>query len=146
MRDALAVGLVQGIRDLNGVAQGLIEWQRTLGQPLGQRFALQVLHDQEVGTVLLADVVEGADVRVAQRGNCPGLTLEPLFEIRMSGDMLGQDFDGNGAVQAGVSGFVDFAHSSSAQWGLDFVGTESCALGFSWTLDCERVLAGGVSR
>ena len=22
----------------------------------------------------------------------------------------------------------------------------SCALGFSWTLDCERVLAGGVSR
>ena len=25
-------------------------------------------------------------------------------------------------------------------------GVESCALGFSWTLDCERVLAGGVSR
>ena len=24
--------------------------------------------------------------------------------------------------------------------------THSCALGFSWTLDCERVLAGGVSR
>ena len=24
--------------------------------------------------------------------------------------------------------------------------TPSCALGFSWTLDCERVLAGGVSR
>ena len=23
---------------------------------------------------------------------------------------------------------------------------ESCALEFSWTLDCERVLAGGVSR
>ena len=25
-------------------------------------------------------------------------------------------------------------------------GPLSCALGFSWTLDCERVLAGGVSR
>ena len=25
-------------------------------------------------------------------------------------------------------------------------GPKSCALGFSWTLDCERVLAGGVSR
>ena len=25
-------------------------------------------------------------------------------------------------------------------------GRRSCALGFSWTLDCERVLAGGVSR
>ena len=29
---------------------------------------------------------------------------------------------------------------------LDFETKESCALGFSWTLDCERVLAGGVSR
>ena len=28
---------------------------------------------------------------------------------------------------------------------LVFLGF-SCALGFSWTLDCERVLAGGVSR
>ena len=26
------------------------------------------------------------------------------------------------------------------------VALPSCALGFSWTLDCERVLAGGVSR
>ena len=26
------------------------------------------------------------------------------------------------------------------------LANDSCALGFSWTLDCERVLAGGVSR
>ena len=26
------------------------------------------------------------------------------------------------------------------------IADDSCALGFSWTLDCERVLAGGVSR
>ena len=38
-------------------------------------------------------------------------------------------------------------------WGTDMTATvtvaegpASCALGFSWTLDCERVLAGGVSR
>ena len=29
---------------------------------------------------------------------------------------------------------------------LRVVEQESCALGFSWTLACERVLAGGVSR
>ena len=29
---------------------------------------------------------------------------------------------------------------------LTVIGPVSCALGFSWTLDCERVLAGGVSR
>ena len=30
--------------------------------------------------------------------------------------------------------------------GADGGEPQSCALGFSWTLDCERVLAGGVSR
>ena len=37
----------------------------------------------------------------------------------------------------------------TTRYHLDFGPTfyeQSCALGFSWTLDCERVLAGGVSR
>ncbi len=45
--------------------------------------------------------------------------------------MLGQDFDGDGAVQAGVSGLVDFAHATSAQLGLDLVGAEAGA-GSQW--------------
>ena len=32
--------------------------------------------------------------------------------IGVRGDMLGQDLDGDGAVQAGVAGFVDFAHAA----------------------------------
>ena len=35
---------------------------------------------------------------------------------------------------------VEFATLTWVDW------FNSCALGFSWTLDCERVLAGGVSR
>ena len=31
-------------------------------------------------------------------------------------------------------------------WVRELEHEQSCALGFSWTLDCERVLAGGVSR
>ena len=34
----------------------------------------------------------------------------------------------------------------AVQRAADKARPESCALGFSWTLDCERVLAGGVSR
>jgi len=33
-------------------------------QPLAQRFAFQVFHDQEVGAILVANVVEHADVRM----------------------------------------------------------------------------------
>ena len=39
-------------------------------------------------------------------------------------------------------GPIAMGRSSS---GRSIVLTPSCALGFSWTLDCERVLAGGVS-
>ena len=60
MRDALAVRLVQRIRDLDSDLERLIERQRPLLQPLGQRVALQVL---------TSDPVLGADVvRVQMAG------------------------------------------------------------------------------
>ncbi len=53
-----------------------------------------------------------------------GLALEPLAEIGIVGDMRRQYLDGDGAVQAGVSGLVDLAHAPSTEGGLDLVGAE----------------------
>ena len=47
-------------------SQCLLERQRALHEPLRQRLAFQVLHDQVLGLALAADVVEGADVRVGE--------------------------------------------------------------------------------
>ncbi len=68
--------------------------------------------------------VEGANVRVVQAGDGLRLALEPLLQIRVCGDMFGQHLDGDGAVQAGVAGFVDFAHPARAEGGEDLVGAE----------------------
>ena len=38
--------------------------------------------------------------------------------------MLGQDLDGDGAVEAGVAGFVDLAHAARAEGDVDLVGAE----------------------
>ena len=53
--------------------------ERALEQPLVERFALEELHDDE-GLVFrrFADVVDGADVRMVQRGDRPRFTLKPL--------------------------------------------------------------------
>ena len=48
----------------------------------------------------------------------------PLFQARIRGDVRGQDFDGDRAIQACVTGFVDFPHAPSAEGGLDFVRAE----------------------
>ena len=79
----LPVRLVQRVRDLDGDRERLIQRQRPLLQPLGQRVALQVLHHQEVDPVLGADVMERADVRVVQTGDGLRLALEPLLQVRV---------------------------------------------------------------
>ena len=45
-------------------------------EPLGQRLALEQLHDEKVGRAVAADVVERADVRMVERGDGPRLALE----------------------------------------------------------------------
>ena len=119
--------LSRGVGDLDRNLQCLIQRQGTLFQPLGQRLAHQVLHDQEVDAVLLADIEDGADVRMAQGGDRLGLALEPLFQIGIRRDMLGKHLDGDGAVEAGVTGLVDLAHAARAEGGVDLVGAEGGA-------------------
>ena len=48
-------------------------------------------------------------------------------ELLALGDMFGQDFDGDEAIEARVTRFVHFAHTSSAKWREDFVGAKMSA-------------------
>ena len=49
----------------------------------------------------------------------PSQGPKPLFQIGISGDVLGQHLDGDGAVEAGVASLVDFAHAARANLGSD---------------------------
>ena len=84
MHDAVPVRGVERLRDLDPVAQRQLERQRAARrQPVGQRLALQVLHDQVGGRVLVADVVERADVGMRELRDGARLALEALAD---SGD------------------------------------------------------------
>ena len=98
--------------------------KRAFLQPLRQRLAFDVLHDEVVQTVLLADVVEGADVRMVELGDGFGFALETGLELGAFGEVLGKDLDGNGAVEAGVRGFVDLAHATGSDGSEYLVGAE----------------------
>ena len=80
--------------------------------------------------------------------------IEALRTLANAGDALAHYnlgymySNGAGVPQDGVEAVAGFRQAAEqgdarAQHNL---GVLSCALGFSWTLDCERVLAGGVSR
>src|SRR5271170_5203834 len=131
MDDSLAVGFIQSVGDLRGVAQQLSSWERALRNARGQRLAFQIFHHQVLDAVLIADVVEHADVRMAEAGNGARLTLEALANFGRVGYALREDFDGDGAVQARIARAIHFAHAASAEERFNLVGAEFGAGGES---------------
>ncbi len=112
MDDAFAMRLVERVRNLNPKLQRLVERHCALRQSLSQRLSLQVLHHKEIDPVLATDVVDVADVRMTEGGERLGLALEALLQRRIAGNVLGQDFDGNRAIEARIGGLVDLSHAA----------------------------------
>jgi hypothetical protein len=96
-------------------------------QTLGQRLAFHIFHHQIVGSVLLTDVVESTDVRMIQAGNRSRFALKTLAQFGSIGEVIGQDFDGYGALQAGIAGAVHLAHPARANCREDFEGAQTFA-------------------
>ena len=63
----------------------------------------RALHDDERPPALLADVVDGADVRVVERRRRLRLALEAAQGLR-SRRLVGQELEGHRAAQPGIVG------------------------------------------
>src|SRR5687768_18617472 len=100
MDDAFLVGRSEAVRDLRRPDQRLADADAAVLEPIAERFAFEELHDQvrsrAAGLRELADVVERAEVGVAQRRERSRLALEAEPELRIAPAMLGQDFDRDG--------------------------------------------------
>ena len=73
---------------------------------------------------MAADVMQRADVRVVQAGDGLRLALEPLLQIRVGGECLGQHLERHVPVERGIAGAVDLAHSALAYLGGDRIRAE----------------------
>ncbi len=85
--------------------------------------AMSFMREVELA-IVLADLVDGDDVRVVEPGDGLGLVAEPA-DLVVGGQRGGPDhLQGDGAVQADLSGLVDDAHAAAAELGLDLVVAE----------------------
>jgi hypothetical protein len=71
--------------------------------------------DQIVDPILVANIVESADVRMAQGRNRVRLAVEPLLGLRVFRKMRGKDLDGNSAIKPCITGAIHFSHPASSQ-------------------------------
>ena len=66
---------------------------------------------------------------MVQRGRSPGFLGEALQAVLIGGEGRRQDLDGYGAVEAGVVGAIDFAHSTGAEGSQNFIRAETISSG-----------------
>ena len=103
MSDPLAVGAVERVRDLNRAADRLVERERALLQSLRNRLTLQILHYEVVRSVLVANVKQRANMRMAERRDRTRFAFEPITKLRISREGFRQDLDRDGAIESLVS-------------------------------------------
>jgi hypothetical protein len=123
MDHSLPVRFIECIGDLDRIFQSFFKWKWTSRQAIGKGFSFEVFHDKEIHAVLVADIVERANMLMIE--SCDGLrfTFEPLSQFR-AGCMFGKNLDGNRSIQPRVSRPVHFSHSPRADLREDFMGTE----------------------
>src|SRR5215469_12263283 len=112
--------LVQCICNLRPELQDLIDGQWTFLKPLRQRLSFYALHHQVVDPVLMADVVEHADVGMVQAGDGFGFALESL-SLRGIGGKLRQNLDRDCPFQPRVARTVHLTHPARAECRRDFI-------------------------
>ena len=88
MDNSRALRRFQRFAHLDADLQSFLERKRPFAQPIGERFPFQVLHYQEIDTVLMADVIQGADARMIQRRNRPRFPLESLLQFGTGREMI----------------------------------------------------------
>ncbi len=73
----------------------------------------------------LRDLVDLGDSRVAQGRERFRLPLEANEAVRISGEELGEDLDGDVAIEPGVARAIDLAHAAGAERSNDGVRPEA---------------------
>ena len=85
------------------------------GDAVLERLAIQKLHGDERLAVVLADLVDRADVRMVQRRRGTRFAPEAFQRLRVAGHFLGQELQGHEAAKVGVLGLVDHTHPAAAE-------------------------------
>ncbi len=110
--------------DLRGESEQPSRRQGTAVQGLAEALPFHELHHDVRDAPFASDVVDGDDVRMAERRRRARLELEAAQTLRIRREVLGEDLQRDVAFEPGVTRAVDLAHSARAERRDDLVRTE----------------------
>jgi hypothetical protein len=125
MNDPFVVRCGQAACNLDAVVRSLTDGKMTAAADLfSQRFAVEQFGN-EVGCALVgAELKNGDDVGVIERGGSTSFLLEAAKTVGVGGEIR-KDFNRDVAVEVRVAGAVDFAHASGSDEVENFVGAKA---------------------
>jgi len=101
---------------------GIRRCQRMASDPFLKSLAFQEFHGNIANPVLLAEVMNGANVRVVERADCPRFAFKTLSEACQ------RRLDCDIPTEPAIAGFVHFAHTARANSREDLIGAELVTL------------------
>ena len=119
--DALRVGSVQSISDLDGQIEHRLNFQGLAANSAPKRLALQQLHSKENSPLGLVDLVNGADVGMIQCRSSLGFTLKSADHKGALCDVIGQELESYKATELYILGFVYDTHRAGAEFFDDVI-------------------------
>lgn len=119
----MGVGRRQALRRLGDVAERLAERDRTALEELAEGLPLEQFHHDERRALVRPQVVNGADVWVAERPSRAGFLLEAANPLGVAGTLARDDLEGDVTVQPVVAASIDLSHAARADGCEDLVGT-----------------------
>ena len=115
MHDALGVRRIERVGDLNAKVEEGVGFQGPARHAVLEGLAVEQFHDDEALALMLANLVNGADVGMVERGRGAGFAAETLDRLRVLGNLVGQKLQGDKAAQGDVLGLIDDPHAAAAQ-------------------------------
>jgi hypothetical protein len=83
VRDSAAVSPIEGVSDLDGVFQRLIHRQRSSRNPIRERLAFEILHNEVCRPLVTTDIVKRAYMGMIQCRNRLCFPLESRLQFRV---------------------------------------------------------------
>ena len=124
---ALLVRHLERLGDLRCDAQPVLQIERTRGQALGERLALDELHHDVARLAVLLRPVDRRDGRVVDGRQHPGLAFEARDAGGVLRELVRQHLDRHVAAELAVARAIDLAHAADAEQVGDLVGAEAGA-------------------
>jgi hypothetical protein len=115
MNDALTVRGLQSLGDFDRLRQQALYVHGAAGDAVFQRYAVEKFHGNERLLAVLADFIDGANVRMIEGRGSASLAAETLHRLRIARHFVGKEFEGDEAAEVGVFRLVDDAHAATAQ-------------------------------